>query len=32
MVDDGAQLTPGDVLAKSPRETAKTKEVAGGST
>src|SRR6185436_12277029 len=30
MVDDGAQVAPGDVLAKIPRETAKTKDITGG--
>jgi DNA-directed RNA polymerase subunit beta' len=30
MVEDGAEVTPGDVLAKIPRETAKTKDITGG--
>ena len=30
MVEDGAPVTPGDVLAKIPRETAKTKDITGG--
>src|SRR5262249_54172012 len=30
MVDDGAEVTSGDVLAKIPRETAKTKDITGG--
>ena len=30
MVEDGSEVTPGDVLAKIPRETAKTKDITGG--
>ena len=30
MVEDGADVSPGDVLAKIPRETAKTKDITGG--
>jgi DNA-directed RNA polymerase subunit beta' len=30
MVEDSAAVTPGDVLAKIPRETAKTKDITGG--
>jgi DNA-directed RNA polymerase subunit beta' len=30
MIEDGAAVTPGDVLAKIPRETAKTKDITGG--
>jgi DNA-directed RNA polymerase subunit beta' len=30
MVEDGAEVNPGDVLAKIPRETAKTKDITGG--
>jgi DNA-directed RNA polymerase subunit beta' len=30
MVEDGAEVSPGDVLAKIPRETAKTKDITGG--
>ncbi|MGN6592159.1 MAG: DNA-directed RNA polymerase subunit beta' [Terriglobales bacterium] len=30
MVQDGAQVAPGDVLAKIPRETTKTKDITGG--
>src|SRR5262249_1922920 len=30
MVEDGAEVAPGDVLAKIPRETAKTKDITGG--
>ena len=30
MVEDGAEVTPGDMLAKIPRETAKTKDITGG--
>jgi DNA-directed RNA polymerase subunit beta' len=30
MVDDGAEVSPGDILAKIPRETAKTKDITGG--
>src|SRR5437870_1129443 len=30
MVDDAAEVTPGDILAKIPRETAKTKDITGG--
>jgi DNA-directed RNA polymerase subunit beta' len=30
MVEDSAEVTPGDVLAKIPRETAKTKDITGG--
>jgi DNA-directed RNA polymerase subunit beta' len=30
MVDDGSEVSPGDVLAKIPRETAKTKDITGG--
>jgi DNA-directed RNA polymerase subunit beta' len=30
MVDDGNDVSPGDVLAKIPRETAKTKDITGG--
>jgi DNA-directed RNA polymerase subunit beta' len=30
MVEDGGAVTPGDVLAKIPRETAKTKDITGG--
>ncbi len=30
MVEDGGEVTPGDVLAKIPRETAKTKDITGG--
>lgn len=30
MVDDGAEVAPGDMLAKIPRETAKTKDITGG--
>jgi DNA-directed RNA polymerase subunit beta' len=30
MVEDGAEVTPGDILAKIPRETAKTKDITGG--
>jgi DNA-directed RNA polymerase subunit beta' len=30
MVEDGAEINPGDVLAKIPRETAKTKDITGG--
>jgi DNA-directed RNA polymerase subunit beta' len=30
MVEDGATVTPGTVLAKIPRETAKTKDITGG--
>ena len=30
MVEDGAPVTPGDVLAKIPRGTAKTKDITGG--
>jgi DNA-directed RNA polymerase subunit beta' len=30
MVEDGSAVTPGDVLAKIPRETAKTKDITGG--
>jgi DNA-directed RNA polymerase subunit beta' len=30
MVDDGSEVTPGDILAKIPRETAKTKDITGG--
>ena len=30
MVEDGAPVTAGDVLAKIPRETAKTKDITGG--
>jgi DNA-directed RNA polymerase subunit beta' len=29
-VDDGAELTPGEVVAKVPRETTKTKDITGG--
>jgi DNA-directed RNA polymerase subunit beta' len=30
MVEDGAEVSPGDILAKIPRETAKTKDITGG--
>ena len=30
MVEDGSEVTAGDVLAKIPRETAKTKDITGG--
>jgi DNA-directed RNA polymerase subunit beta' len=30
MVEDGSEVAPGDVLAKIPRETAKTKDITGG--
>jgi DNA-directed RNA polymerase subunit beta' len=30
MVEDGAAIQPGDVLAKIPKETAKTKDITGG--
>ncbi|HEX6738883.1 MAG TPA: DNA-directed RNA polymerase subunit beta'', partial [Vicinamibacteria bacterium] len=30
MVEDGQQVSPGDVLAKMPKETAKTKDITGG--
>jgi DNA-directed RNA polymerase subunit beta' len=30
MVEDGSEVTPGDVLAKIPRESAKTKDITGG--
>jgi DNA-directed RNA polymerase subunit beta' len=30
MVEDQAEVTPGDILAKIPRETAKTKDITGG--
>jgi DNA-directed RNA polymerase subunit beta' len=30
MVEDGSEVTPGDILAKIPRETAKTKDITGG--
>jgi DNA-directed RNA polymerase subunit beta' len=30
MVDDGAEVSPGDILAKIPRETTKTKDITGG--
>jgi DNA-directed RNA polymerase subunit beta' len=30
MVQDGAEVSPGDVLAKIPRETTKTKDITGG--
>jgi DNA-directed RNA polymerase subunit beta' len=30
MVQDGDRCTPGDVLAKIPRETTKTKDITGG--
>jgi len=30
MVSDGQEVTPGDVLAKIPRETTKTKDITGG--
>ena len=30
MVDDGSEVSPGEVLAKIPRETAKTKDITGG--
>ena len=30
MVDDGNEVSPGEVLAKIPRETAKTKDITGG--
>jgi DNA-directed RNA polymerase subunit beta' len=30
MVDDGEEVTPGEVLAKIPRETTKTKDITGG--
>jgi DNA-directed RNA polymerase subunit beta' len=30
MIDDGAQVFPADVLAKMPRESAKTKDITGG--
>ena len=29
-IDDAAQIEPGDILAKIPRETAKTKDITGG--
>jgi DNA-directed RNA polymerase subunit beta' len=29
-VDDGAEITPGEVVAKVPRETTKTKDITGG--
>jgi DNA-directed RNA polymerase subunit beta' len=30
MVEDGNEVSPGDILAKIPRETAKTKDITGG--
>ncbi|HEY2946283.1 MAG TPA: hypothetical protein VGN09_27875, partial [Vicinamibacteria bacterium] len=30
MMEDGAEVSPGDILAKLPRETAKTKDITGG--
>jgi DNA-directed RNA polymerase subunit beta' len=30
MVEDGSEVSPGDILAKIPRETAKTKDITGG--
>ena len=30
MVTDGQEIAPGDVLAKIPRETTKTKDITGG--
>jgi DNA-directed RNA polymerase subunit beta' len=30
MVEDGQEVSPGDVLAKMPKETAKTKDITGG--
>ncbi|MCU0241348.1 MAG: DNA-directed RNA polymerase subunit beta', partial [Vicinamibacteria bacterium] len=30
MVEDGKEVTPGEILAKIPRETAKTKDITGG--
>ena len=30
MVTDGQEVNPGDVLAKIPRETTKTKDITGG--